>query len=79
VRDELNTLNEDKGLSNTDYNTKLNALKEKIKEALPYLEKVVELNPQDVDALRSLKGYYDFQQDEAKSTEIQAKIDAAQQ
>ncbi|WP_437919799.1 tetratricopeptide repeat protein [Sphingobacterium sp. LRF_L2] len=77
VRDQLNALNQDKTLSNTDYNTKVAALKEKIKEALPYLEKVVELNPSDVDALRSLKGYYDFQQDEAKSTEIQAKINAA--
>ncbi|MFD1770003.1 tetratricopeptide repeat protein [Sphingobacterium suaedae] len=78
VRDQLNALNEDKTLSNTDYNTKVAALKEKIKEALPYLEKVVELNPEDVDALKSLKGYYDFQQDEAKSTELQAKIDAFQ-
>lgn len=77
VRDQLNALNDDKSLSNTDYNTKVNALKEQIKEALPYLEKVVELNPADSDALRSLKGYYDFQQDEAKSAEIQAKIDAA--
>ncbi|MFD2966147.1 tetratricopeptide repeat protein [Sphingobacterium bambusae] len=77
VRDQLNALNDDKSLSNTDYNTKVNALKEQIKEALPYLEKVVELNPSDSDALRSLKGYYDFQQDEAKSAEIQAKIDAA--
>ncbi|TDS13051.1 tetratricopeptide repeat protein [Sphingobacterium paludis] len=76
VRDELNALNENKQLSNTDYNTKLTALKEKIKTALPYLDKVVELNPEDKDALRSLKGYYDFQQDEAKSAEIQAKIDA---
>src|SRR5690606_23425552 len=67
VRDELNAVNEDKTLSNADYNTKVDALKEKIKGALPYLEKVVELNPQDSEALRSLKGYYDFQQDEAKS------------
>ncbi|GHE34482.1 tetratricopeptide repeat protein [Sphingobacterium griseoflavum] len=77
VRDQLNALNEDKSLSNTDYNTRVSALKEQIKEALPYLEKVVELNPTDSDALRSLKGYYDFQQDEAKSAEIQARIDAA--
>ena len=77
VREQLNALNDDKTLSNTDYNTKVNVLKESIKEALPYLEKVVELNPTDSDALRSLKGYYDFQQDEAKAAEVQAKIDAA--
>ncbi|TYR32579.1 tetratricopeptide repeat protein [Sphingobacterium phlebotomi] len=79
VRDQLNTLNDDKTLSNTDYSTKVEQLKEQIKEALPYLEKVVELDPKDIDALRSLKGYYDFQQDEAKSAETQAKIEALQE
>lgn len=78
VREDLNALNEDKTLSNDDYSVKVTELKEKIKEALPYLEKVVQLDPNDVDALRSLRGYYDFQQDEEKSTEIQAKIEAAQ-
>lgn len=78
VRDQLNALNQDKTVSNDDYNVKVTELKEEIKEALPYLEKVVQSNPNDVDALRSLKGYYDFQQDEEKSAEIQAKIEAAQ-
>lgn len=76
VRDELNALNNDKTLANTVYNTKVQELKVKIKDALPYLEKVIELEPSNVDALRNLKGYYDFQQDEAKSTEIAAKIEA---
>lgn len=79
VRDQLNALSDDKTLSNTDYSTKVEELKEKIKEALPYLEKVVSLAPNDIDALKSLKSYYDFQQDEAKSVETQAKIDALQQ
>src|SRR5690606_39229803 len=78
VREKLHALNDDKSLSNTDYSAKVARLKEDIKEALPYLEKVVELNPTDADALRSLKGYYDFQQDEAKSVETQGKIDALQ-
>jgi len=78
IRDELNALNEDKSVSNNDYNTKLAELKERIKEALPYLQKVVEVNPQDLDALRSLKGYYDFLQDEENSKEVQARIDAVQ-
>ncbi|MCY4781369.1 tetratricopeptide repeat protein [Sphingobacterium sp. UT-1RO-CII-1] len=76
VRDNLAVLNDDKSLSNDDYQAKVNLLKEDIKDALPYLEKVVELNPTDQEALRSLKGYYDFQQDEAKSTELQSRIDA---
>lgn len=79
VRDQLNALNEDKTLSNNDYSKRVEELKVQIKEALPYLEKVVELDPNDIDALRSLKGYYDFQQDEAKSAETQAKIEALQQ
>jgi len=76
VREKLNALNGDKTLSNNDYNRKVTELKEKIKEALPYLLKSVELDAKDVDALKSLKGYYDFQQDEAKSNELKAKIDA---
>lgn len=76
VREELNALNEDKTLSNNDYGEKVKGLKTKIAEALPFLEKSVALNPNDVDALKSLKGYYDFQQDEAKSNELKAKIDA---
>lgn len=76
VREQLNALNGDKTLSNNDYNRKVTELKEKIKEALPYLLKSVDLDPKDVDALKSLKGYYDFQQDEAKSNELKAKIEA---
>ncbi|PRD55842.1 tetratricopeptide repeat protein [Sphingobacterium gobiense] len=79
VRNQLNALNDDKTLSNNDYSTKVEELKEQIKVALPYLEKVVELDPKDVDALKSLKGYYDFQQNEEKSAETQAKIEALQQ
>jgi len=78
VRDQLNALNENKALSNNDYNAKVNELKEQITEALPYLEKVVELDPEDVDAWRSIKGYYDFLQDEEKSAEAQSKIQALQ-
>lgn len=76
VRDELNLINEDKTLSNADYTAKVDVLKEKITEALPYLEKVVELQPTDQEALRSLRGYYDFLGDEAKSKAIQDKIES---
>ncbi len=78
VGSQLNALNDDKTLSNTDYTAKVTALKEQIKEALPYLEKVISLDPNDVDALRSLRGYYSFLEDEEKSAETQAKIDALQ-
>lgn len=69
-------LNDDKSLSNEEYGKKLNELKEGMGEAVPYLEKAVELDPQHIDALRTLKSYYDFIQDEEKAAEIQAKIDA---
>lgn len=79
VRDRLNALNADKTLSNDAYGLKLEELKDEMKAAVPYLEKVVALAPDDVDALKSLKSCFDFLQDEAKSAEIQAKIQALQQ
>lgn len=75
-RDELIALNDDKTLQAKDYNAKVAALKEKIARALPYLQKSVEADPKNADALRNLKNFYDFMQDEAKSAETQAKIDA---
>ncbi len=75
-RDELLAINDDKALSAADYNKKLAAIKAKIATALPYLNKTIELDPNNKDALRSLKSYYDFIEDTAKSAEIQAKLDA---
>lgn len=79
VGSQLNALNEDKTLSNSDYSAKVAELKEQIKEALPYLEKVISLAPDDVETLQSLRGYYNFLEDEQKAAETQAKIDALQQ
>ena len=75
-REELMKLNDDKELAPADYNAKVTELKAKIALALPYLEKTVEGNPENVEALKNLKNYYDFVQDEAKSTELQSKIEA---
>jgi len=75
-RDELMKLNEDKSVPAADYNKKVDAIKAKIARAVPYLEKAVELDSKNVDALRNLKNYYDFVNDEAKSAELQAKIEA---
>ena len=76
-RDELIALNDDKTLAPKDYSAKVAALKQKDWSALPFLEKSVELDPKTLDALRNLKNYYDFMQDEAKAAEVQAKIDAS--
>ena len=75
-REELMKLNEDKSIPTTEYNKRVEGIKGKIAQAVPYLEKSVELDPKNVDALRNLKNYYDFVNDEAKSAEIQAKIEA---
>ncbi|WP_156308260.1 tetratricopeptide repeat protein [Sphingobacterium endophyticum] len=75
-REELMKLNEDKSVPASDYNKKVEEIKGKIARAVPYLEKAVELDPKNVDALRNLKNYYDFMNDEAKSAELQAKIEA---
>lgn len=75
IRDELNDVNANKELSNTEYNAQIEAIKNKIKEALPYLTKVVELEPNNADALRNLKSYYDFMQDEEASADLQKRID----
>ena len=75
-RDELIKLNEDKNLPVAEYNKKVAELKTKIAQALPFLLKSVELEPKNVDALRNLKNYYDFIEDQAKSDELKAKIEA---
>ncbi|MDH5827072.1 tetratricopeptide repeat protein [Sphingobacterium sp. SG20118] len=76
VREKLNVLNNDRTLSQAKYNEGVNKIKEEIKPALVYLTKAVELQPTNIDALTNLKNYYIFMQDEAKTSEVTAKIDA---
>lgn len=76
IKDELQELNSNKTLTNSQYNEKVNALKEKVKPAEQYFLKVVEIESNNDSALRGLKSVYDFLQLEDKSKEIQAKLDA---
>lgn len=76
VREDLNAMNANRELSNDEYAAGLEKIKEDIQEALPYLKKSTELNPNDIDSWRNIKSYYDFMQDEEKSKEVQAKIDS---
>ncbi len=78
VRDELNDLN-GSNVSNAVQAVKLRELKEKLKPVEAYFSKVAEVEPNNTSALRGLKQYYDFVEDEAKSKEIAQKIEAAQQ
>lgn len=76
IKDELQVINDDKSLNNSQYNAKVAALKEKVKPAEQYFLKVVEVEPNNESGLRGLKSVYDFLQNEEKSKEIQAKIEA---
>lgn len=76
IKDELQGVNSDKSLSNAQYNTKVGALKEKVKPAEQYFLKVVEAEPNNESGLRGLKSVYDFLQEEAKAKAIQDKLDA---
>lgn len=76
TRDEIQALNDDKTLTNNQYTTKLNALKDKIRPAEAYFLVPITNDPKNELALRGLKSLYDFLQEENKSKEIQAKIDA---
>ena len=75
-RDKLMALNDDKSISGEDYNKQVEDIKTEISRAVPYLEKAAALDSGNADALRNLKNYYDFMNDEAKSAEIQAQIEA---
>lgn len=78
TRDDILALNDDKTLSNTQYTTKLNELKDKIKPAEGYFLTVISNDATNEMSLKGLKSLYDFLQLEEKSKEIQAKIDALQ-
>lgn len=75
ANEELMALNDDRSLSTDAYNAGVEQVKTKMSEAIPYLERVVEADPSNRAALRNLKGYYDFVQDEEKSAEMQARLD----
>jgi len=76
TRDEIQVLNDDKSLTNSQYTAKLNTLKDKIKPAEGYFLTVISNDPNNGMALRGLKSLYDFLQLEDKAKETQAKIDA---
>ncbi|NGM61836.1 tetratricopeptide repeat protein [Sphingobacterium sp. SGG-5] len=77
VRDELNELNSS-NVTATVQNAKLKELKEKLKPVEAFFTKVIEVEPANTSALRGLKQYYDFVENEAKSKEIAQKLEDAQ-
>lgn len=76
IREQLQKVNDDKTLSNSQYTAKVAELKEKIKPAEAHFLKVIETDPKNESALKGLKGLYDFLQLEDKGKAIQEKLDA---
>lgn len=76
VREDLQKLNSDRNITNAAYNAKVAEFKERAKGAEKYFLNAIKVNPNEESALRGLKSLYDFLQEEEKSKEIQAKLDA---
>lgn len=74
VRDLLNELN-NSSVSASEQNAKLKELKENLKPVEQYFSKVLEVEPANSSALRGLKNYYDFTENEEKSKEIAERIE----
>lgn len=74
----INHYNEtnNKNLPQAEYEAEMKKAYEIFDSALPYLEKAVALDSNSVIALTNLKQYYDINDNQAKSAEIQAQIDA---
>lgn len=64
-----------KNLPRAEYDAEMKKAYEIFDSALPYLEKAVALDPTSIIALTNLKQYYDIQDNQEKSAEIQAQID----
>lgn len=74
----INHYNEtnNKNLPQAEYEAEMKKAYEIFDSALPYLEKAVALDANSIIALTNLKQYYDINDNQEKSAEIQAKIDA---
>lgn len=74
----INYYNEtnNKNLPQAQYEAEIKKAYEIFDSALPYLEKAVALDSNSIIALTNLKQYYDINDNQEKSAEIQAKIDA---
>lgn len=74
VRDQLNDLNSS-NVSASEQGAKLKVLKENLKPVEEYFSKVLEVEPENSSALRGLKNYYDFTENEEKSKELAERIE----
>lgn len=63
-------------LRGAEYEAEIAKAYEIIDQALPYLEKSVELDGTSVSAISNLKLYYTIKEDDAKAEELQKRLDA---
>ncbi len=77
VRDDLNELNS-ANFSGATQSAKLKELKDKLKPVEDFFTKVTEVEPTNASALRGLKQYYDFVENDAKSKEVAQRLEDLQ-
>lgn len=76
ARNELNAINNDASIKGDARRQKYDEIKAKLKPIVGYFNKALEADPTAVSALKGLKMYYDFTEDEANAKLIQERIDA---
>ncbi|HLW49942.1 MAG TPA: hypothetical protein VKZ78_03150, partial [Sphingobacteriaceae bacterium] len=76
--DQWNLVNSQRDITQEEYDAGLAKALEIFELAYPYLQKAVALNDQNLISLYNLQKYYQLKEDQEKTDELQAKIDALQ-
>lgn len=74
--DQWNRIHNDRDMERATYEAEIKKVHGVFDEALPFLERAVELNGENRIALSNLQKYYQIKEDNEKVAEIQARIDA---
>lgn len=74
--DQFNTANNDRDLSQVQYEEAIKASHLVFDQALPYLQKAVDIDKNNIIALDNLLKYYQIKENQEKIDELTARIDA---
>lgn len=74
--DHWNHVNNQRELTQQQYDAEIKKAHEIFDTAYPYLQKAVEIDDTNIVALSNLQKYYQIKDNQAKADELQAKIDA---
>lgn len=77
--DQWNLINGQRDITQADYDAGLAKAHEIFDSAYPYLQLAVDIDATNIIALENLQKYYQIKDDQEKSNELQAKIDALNQ